>query len=118
MYPNAGAGSFTCPFALTAHEDLLFALTKSELMIHDLSDPAKPAELGRVSFVLPPESLKVKGDVAYVTSGQRLYLISVRNPRHPREIGQTWTELGGEVSDVGTHVYLTSDQLEIVDCGW
>lgn len=81
--------------------------------VFDISDITNPRDIGRLSYTVT--SIKVIAKRAYITSGDRLYVLDLTNPRSPTEVGSVIIE--GRIIDAAEDtVYVAHhDGLRVVD---
>jgi len=91
------------------------------LLIVDVSDPAKPLEIGAHSTRGYAQAVAVYGDYAYIANrGEGLTILDVSDPTRPFEVGMLDTQ--GSAQDVvvsGTIAYVADQRggLQIIDVG-
>ncbi len=77
----------------------LYVCGPNELVLVDLTDPAAPFELGRITFFARPNSVHAVGDIAYVVcSTDGLHVVSVADPAAPSMIASM--PVGGYGMDI------------------
>ena len=107
-------------YAVAVQGPIAYLGVGPRLVLLDVSDPARPAVLGRTG-VLPGvvQGVAVSGSHAYVAAGDGgLRVVDVSDPAHPREVGSCDTP--GEAWGVavsGSYAYVAAGDagLRIVD---
>ena len=96
---------------------ILYASTEQDLVLFDVSNPAKPEQVGRVSLNDWPErdretiGVAVADGFAFVTGGM-LKVVDVRDPRNPQRVGIFWgpPPSGQDIAVAGGFGYLSGPQ--------
>ncbi len=110
----AGGGSRS----LATFDDHLVMGVDTELRVVDVSDPHRPAVIGRIDLAVVVADISVNGHMAYVTvSGAPLQIVDLQDARQPRIVGQVAELTGGwELTAAGDILYVADGvTLRIVD---
>jgi len=105
--------------AVAATGDLVFVGARTNLVIHDASDPADPRVVGRVYFPRGNvQDIAVSGNHAYVAAVQAgLRIVDISTPSEPVDVGRIGNSANGvEVADEIAYV-VSHDGLSVIDVG-
>jgi hypothetical protein len=112
-------GNTTGCAAMVVGEKVLYSIGRGALTTYDISTPAAPKELGKLSGLGGVRQLAVQNGVAYVTARDGgLWLVDVKDPAAPKLLSRydtvelaTGIDVAGDVAFVAQRVY----GVELVD---
>jgi hypothetical protein len=86
------------------------------MRIIDVSDPARPREIGFFEGPGNVTSIAVVDQTAYLADySGGLYIVDVSNPRKPRQIGRYGDFIVGDVAIAGRYALLAAGGLFVID---
>ena len=115
-YKSPAKAQYVIDPAIVIAKNIAYFTGGDELHILDLSNPARPVEIG--SYVISSEirDMAITGNHAYLVLANELQIVDVSDPKHPFKVGSFVSEGIERVAANGNYIYVVGgNRLYVID---